>query len=507
MEVIKQEKKNNKSNSSMTILRNKNLRVAAYARVSTTHDEQATSIDSQQKYYTLKIKSNPNWTLTKVYVDEGISGTKIIKREGFRQMIKDGVNDKFDLILTKSVSRFARNTLDTLEYVRILKEKGIAVYFEEENINTLDMKGELLLTILSSIAQQEAQNLSNHVVLGLQMKAKNGGIIGSTFCYGYDYNKETKNFEINPETSEVVKKIYELYLSGYGTSKIAKYLTEKNIPTAKGKAIWNEGTITHILRCEKYIGDLLLGKFYSTDPVTKKARKNRGERDQYYIHDHHPAIIDKETWNKVGDEMNRRLLPHLKNDITEYQKKYAFSSKFVCGYCGKTMKRFFQDTCRNAKYYCSTSLDGYASLCPNSKMMDEEITKKAFMQMAIKLRRKIKLDDKFSDLLRKRIGYVRKVLLNKDNLDSSKYDSELFSKIIKYGVVGEDNKPFTIKFILNTEEDLLFKINKKESKNLYRLIEFTSNQIFYYMEKTKSGKTKQVFVSSFTVICEIDLGE
>ena len=213
MEIIKQEKtKTDVRKTSMKILNEKELRVVAYARVSTDHDDQKNSFDSQQKYYSNKIVKNPNWTFIDIYCDEGISGTRITKREGFIKMMKDAVNDKFDLILTKSVSRFARNTVDTLKYVRLLKEKNIGVYFEEENINTLDMNGELLLTILSSIAQQESSNLSAHVLLGLKMRAQQGRIVGGTSCYGYDYSKKDKQLYINPETSKVVKKYLSFIL-------------------------------------------------------------------------------------------------------------------------------------------------------------------------------------------------------------------------------------------------------------------------------------------------------
>lgn len=509
MEIIKQTKKKVVRESSITALKDKELRVVAYARVSTDHDDQNYSINSQQKYYKEKIEANPNWQLINIYVDEGISGTKTIRRESFRRMIKDGINGKYDLILTKSISRFARNTVDALQYVRLLKDKGIGIIFQEENINTLDMNSELILTILSSIAQQEAQNLSNHVQLGLQMKAKNGGMIGSTFCYGYNYNKETKNLEINEETSKVVKKIFELYIEGNGTLKIAKYLTEQGIPTSKGNKIWNEGTITHILRNERYIGDLLLGKHYSVDPVTKRAKINTGERDRYYIRNHHPAIIDKDTWDKVQEVMKKRAEERKgKSKDRVFNTRYVFSSKFICGYCGTTMKRFKQSTCRNAKYYCDKNLSGYSSECPNSKMIDEEIVKKAFMQMVIKLRKKIKNDSKYSEVLQKRLKHSRGLLLNRDDLDSSKFDKELFDMLIKYAIVGDENKPFTIRFILNAEDDLIFRTEeKKESKNLYKILEFDSNQIFYYMETLKNGKTKQVFVSRFKVTCEIDYGE
>lgn len=507
MKVIKEEKNKDLNEFSMSKLRNKEMRVVAYTRVSTDSEDQATSIISQQKYYTNKIKNNPKWTLVKIYVDNGISGTKEFNRSGFVNMIKDGINNKYDFILTKSVSRFARNTITAIKYVRILKEKGIGIYFEEENINTLDMKGEVLLTILSSVAQQEAQNISNHVKLGIAMKAKSGGIIGSTFCYGYKYNKETKNFEIDNETSKVVKEIFKLYLEGNGTYLIAKTLTDKGILSPKGNKIWSEGSISHIIKSEKYIGDMLLGKTYSVDPVTKKAKKNMGERDKFYVKNHHPAIIDRDTWDKVQNEITRRALPHKKENNSEYVPRYIFSSKIKCGFCGRTLQRTTRKTSRNPKYYCYNNLVVSMGVCPESKMIDEEILKKAFMQMIIKLKRNIKDDTKFSQDLKNKIRYARNILISKEDIDSNKFDDNLFNSTIKYIIIGDERSSFTVRFILKSEEDIVFDLVKKEIKNSHKLLEFNSKQIFYYMENDKKGNLKQKFVSSFIVTCEIDMGD
>ena len=513
MEIIKQEKtKTDVRKTSMKVLNEKELRVVAYARVSTDHDDQKNSFDSQQKYYLNKIARNPNWTFIDIYWDEGISGTRITKREGFIKMMKDAVNDKFDLILTKSVSRFARNTVDTLKYVRLLKDRNIGVYFEEENINTLDMNGELLLTILSSIAQQESSNLSAHVLLGLKMRAQQGRIVGGTSCYGYDYSKKDKQLYINPETSKVVKKIFKLYIEGNGTSKIAKQLTEEGIPTAKGNKVWNEGTITHILRCERYIGDLLIGKYFSIDPITKKARKNRGERDQYYITNHHEPIISKEDWNKVQEIMKARAKPWANKKDSDFNKSYAFSGKFICGFCGRGLTRDRNYSMRNPKYYCDSTRRVSKDKCPDSKMIDEEMLKLSFMQMVIKLRRKIKIDDKFAKIVKTRLAYSRKKLLNREDLNEEKFEQELVDSILKYAIVGDKTetgkcRPYVIRFILKTEEDTLFPTYKKESINLYKILEFDSHQIFYYFKEDKNGKPRQVFGDKIKTTCEVDLGD
>lgn len=204
---------------------NTRLRVAAYARVSTDLEDQLNSLESQVKYYNEKINENNEWLFVEVYADESISGTQDYKRSNFMRMIQDSLNGKIDLILTKSISRFARNTLDTLKYVRMLKEKNVAILFEEENINTLEMAGELLLTILSSVAQQESETISSHVKLGLKMKQQRGELIGYNGCLGYNYDKESKSISVNEEEAEIVKYIFNRYAQGVGSSIIAKELT------------------------------------------------------------------------------------------------------------------------------------------------------------------------------------------------------------------------------------------------------------------------------------------
>jgi len=514
MEVIKQSKNGNDISGkiSMKTLNERKLNVAAYARVSTEHEDQHSSFDSQQIYYSNKISKNQNWSFVGVYADEGISGTRTKRRENFIKMIKDAINGKIDLIMTKSVSRFARNTLDTLNYVRILKDKGVAVYFEEENINTLDMNGELLLSILGSIAQQESENLSAHVLLGLKMKSQQGKIIGSTSCYGYDYDKEQKQFFVNPKTSKIIKKIFQLYLEGNGTYKIAKILTKEKLPTAKGNTTWNEGTITHILKNERYKGDLLNGKYYSSDPITKKPKKNKGERDQYYIKNHHEPIIDRDTWDKVQKVMKERANRVGNKRDEDFNVRYPFSGIFICGFCQKSLIRNNCKTMRNPKYYCESSYRNINKVCTESKMIDEEIIKKVFMEMVIKLRRKIKLDDKFPKKVKDKISPTRKILLNREDLNEKKYEQQLVNQIIKYGIVGEVSdsgkaKPYVIRFILKTAEDLIFTDYKRESINLYKLLEFNSFNILYYFEKDRNGKPKQIFVDKIKVTCEVDLGE
>ena len=223
IEIIKKKEEFNFSKQSLP---NQKLRVAAYARVSTDMEEQQTSFISQQKYYLEKITTNPNWIFVEVYADEGISGTQASKRENFMRMIDDACNGKINLILTKSISRFARNTLDTLKYVRMLKANNVGILFEEENINTLDMAGELLLTVLSSVAQQESETISSHIKLGLKMKKERGELVGFSSCYGLRYDNKTHEMKIIEKEAEIVRLIFKEYLKGYGSTAIADLLNQ-----------------------------------------------------------------------------------------------------------------------------------------------------------------------------------------------------------------------------------------------------------------------------------------
>ncbi len=508
MEVEVQKKTIHKSINMYSSLKEKHLRVAAYTRVSTEYDDQKVSLDSQQKYYNQKISDNPNWELVKIYYDKGITGTKAKSRPGFMELLRDSQKGKIDLILTKSVSRFARNTLDTLKYVRQLKDKGIAVYFEEENLNTMDMNGELLLTVLSSIAQQESINLSSHVYKGLEMKMKRGEPCGTVKCYGYSYDKETKIMSIIPEQAEIVKRMYNLYLEGNGTVKIAKILSSEKIKTPTGKNNqWSEEVISKILKNEKYKGDIVLGRYYKTDPITHRVVTNKGERDMYYVHDHHVPIVSKELWQQVNDEMSRREKQRNHKGIS-YLNRYAFSDKIKCGFCGNSMNRLLANNLKEPKYECKLNKTKYITNCENARLVSEEVMKRAFMQAANRLRNKIKLEHRFSDKMNEKIGYSRKVLINRDDIDIEKFEPKLFSELIKYMIVGgkdENGKdqPYLIRFIIKTEDDTFVKekiTNEKVmSINYNKLVDFYSNQTFSYFEKNYRGILKQKFVNRVRV--------
>ena len=358
------------------------IRVAAYARVSTDMEDQRNSYQSQLQYYTDKMNSNPKWIPTKVYADEGISGTQDYKRNDFMQMINDGENNKFDLLLTKSISRFARNTVDTLKYVRKLKEKNVAVYFEEENINTLDMQGELLLTILSSVAQQESETISSHVKLGLAMKMKRGELVGFHGCYGYNYDKLTKTITVNDEEKRVIQFIFEKFINGYGTSMITRELNEMGIQTKRGNTVWYENTVRKILKNEKYKGDLLQGKTFTVDPISHRRLENIGQEQKYLVQNNHEAIVDEETWNRVQEIFEEGSIKNRgERNIGPFKRFYAFSGITYCAFCGRpATRKDWSSTLKDKKAWCCTTVVKQGRKgCNYGKSIPEEMLEKCFL--------------------------------------------------------------------------------------------------------------------------------
>ena len=304
-------------------------KVAGYARVSTDSDEQFTSYEAQVDYYTKFIKSKPEWEFADVYTDEGISGTNTKKREGFKRMINDALDGKIDLIVTKSVSRFARNTVDSLVTIRKLKEAGVECYFEKENIYTFDGKGELLITIMSSLAQEESRSISENITWGQRKKFADGKVhLAYKNFLGYKKGANGK-LEIIEEEAKIVRLIYSLFIKGKTAGWIANYLTKNNIKTPARKDKWQKSTVDSILTNEKYKGDALLQKTFTVDFLEKKMKKNEGEIPQYYVENSHPAIIDPIEWELVQAEFARRV-----ELGRTYSSKSIFSSKLVCGDCG-----------------------------------------------------------------------------------------------------------------------------------------------------------------------------
>ena len=315
--------------SRMPLNDRKRRKVAGYARVSTDSEEQLTSYEAQVDYYTKYIRSNADWEFAGVYTDEGISALNTKHREGFNKMIDDALAGKIDLIITKSVSRFARNTVDSLSTIRRLKENGVEVYFEKEAIWSFDGKGELLLTIMSSLAQEESRSISDNVTWG-QRKRFADGKVNMPFSSFLGYRRGEDGMpEIVPEEAKIVKLIYKMFMDGKTLNAIATYLTEQGIPTPRGKTVWQSTTVESILTNEKYKGDAVLQKKFTVDFLNKKMKVNEGEVPQYYVTDSHPGIIDKTEWNLVQAEMARR-----KSKGKHRNSLSPFSSKIICGDCG-----------------------------------------------------------------------------------------------------------------------------------------------------------------------------
>ena len=507
-------------------------RVAAYVRVSTDGEEQLQSFQSQKEYYQDKISKNKEWVMVGIYADEAITGTKTVKRDGFLKMINDCMAGMVDVILTKSISRFSRNLVDTLQYVRMLKDKGIAVIFEKENINTLSMESEMALALLSTLAQNEVESLSANVKLGIKMKMKRGEMMGFNGCLGYDYHPEDKSITVNPEEAEVVREIYDMYLSGYGAPTIAKELTRLGRKNKKGEVKWTDSGIRSIINNEKYKGDLLLGKTFTVDPISKRRLENMGEEEQYYIKEHHEPIVSPEIWEaaqEIKKSRYRRSTMSVPGTRKKYSRKYAFSSMCECGFCGKYMtRRAHNQTTTQTKpvWKCRTATNFGIENCPHSKSIDEAIIENAFLEMfhlladnfddvldsvirSVESKRKkltdMLLDDKitkeaydakYNELTRKinqakgeralysanveaqqhisrRMWEIRTCISEADMLD--KFDRVVFESIVEKVIVGDISEdgtidPYKLTFVLKGMEDRVVSDAKNRYKNLNKKV-------------------------------------
>lgn len=332
-----------------------NKRVAAYARVSSISSEQRTSLETQVKYYKSLINKKENWEFVEIYYDLGISGLSCKNRDGFNRMISSALDGKIDLIITKSLSRFARNTVDTLLALRKLTEAGVQVYFEKENINSLDADGEFMITLLSSLAQEESRSLSRNITWGHRKRFSDGKY---SFAYsrflGYDRGRDG-NPVVNQEEAKTVRLIYRLYFLGANFNGICEYLKNCSILSPCGKEKWDSATIKHILTNEKYKGDALLQKTYKAHFLDKRARKNNGEIPQYYVSDGHEAIISPDIFDLIQTEIEKRT-----NLYSGYKGKISLNNKIICGLCGSSYMR------NNTFWRCRSLYDGQKH-CPNLK--------------------------------------------------------------------------------------------------------------------------------------------
>ncbi len=336
------------------------LRVAAYCRVSTDYEEQASSYQTQIEHYTHVIEKNPDWILAGIYADDGISATSTKNREQFNEMIRACKDGKIDMIITKSISRFARNTVDCLNYIRELKALNIPVFFEKESINTMDAKGEVLITIMASLAQQESESLSQNVKIGIKHRFQQGKVMVNANCFlGYDKD-EYGHLVINPEQAEIVKRIFREYLEGASCQQIARGLERDGVLTARGNKRWHDSAIRRILENEKYMGDALLQKTYTVDFLNKKRSKNNGDIPQYYVEDDHEAIIPKELFMKAQEEMAwRGSQVDCKGRKRGFSSNHCFTGLVYCAECGEQFRRIHWNNrgCKSVVWRCITRLD------------------------------------------------------------------------------------------------------------------------------------------------------
>ena len=364
------------------------LRVAAYCRVSTDDEEQLTSYEAQKNYYTDKIMTNKEWTMAGIFADEDITGTSARKRPEFLRMIRQCKQGKIDIVLTKSISRFARNTVDCLNYVRALKELGIAVIFEKENMNTLEIDSEILITMLGAFAQSESESISANVRWGIRQAMKEGkATIQYKYLYGYRKGDDSKP-EIIPDQAEVVRKIYDLFLSGTPVRGIQEYLNANSVPNINGESKWARSAIDSILTNEKYCGDVLLQKTYIDDCINKKVKKNTGQLPMYLVQNHHEGIISRETFDATQAELARRSAgksPSKKNAPTgrsRYSSKYALSDRLYCGECGTRYQRCTwrnRDGSKRIVWRCVSRVDYGNKYCHDSPTLDEEPLHRAIL--------------------------------------------------------------------------------------------------------------------------------
>ena len=445
-------------------------RVAAYARVSTNSEEQLTSYEAQVDYYTKYIKSRPDWIFVKVYTDEGITATNTKHRDGFNEMIEDALAGKIDLIVTKSVSRFARNTVDSLITVRKLKEKGIEVYFEKENIYTLDSKGELLITIMSSLAQEESRSISENITWGKRKFFADGKVYLPYKCFlGYKKGEDGLP-EIIPEEADIIRLIYSMFLEGKTTYAIASALTESGIPTPRQKTVWKASTIESILTNEKYKGAALLQKSFTVDFLTKKMKVNEGEVPQYYIEDSHEPIIMPREFEIVQAEMARR-----KGIRGAYSGNTIFASRIICGDCGEfygSKVWHSTDKYRKVIYRCNHKYADKAHKCETPHVTEEQI-KAAFIAV-------------FNEIMADKAAVLDACRVMQETLTDN---TELDAKIAR---VTEDQEDAVILLKKHVEENMRLSQDQEAFWKRYEEYESRANALAAELDKLKVTRLQRV---------------
>lgn len=439
------------ANSTKKMSTQKKIRVAAYCRVSTDQEEQLNSFENQVEYYTRYIKENPAYEMVDIYADEGISGTNVKKRKEFQRLIADCEAGKIDLVLVKSISRFARNTHDCLTYSRKLKNLGIGIFFEKEHINTLDATGELLFTILSSLAQDESRNISENCKWGIRSKFQEGKPHINTFKFlGFDKNEDGQ-LVINEKEAKIVRRIFREFLEGYNPADIARRLNEEGVPGVSGEPKWVRATILGMLQQEKYMGDSILQKWVTTDFLMHSQRRNTGQVEQYYVENSHPAIIDKKTWAAVQQEFERREIYCQNYHLSMYAyrgDKIPLYGKIVCAHCGHTFAR--KSWANRGVAYWTCKSDGCG------RNIKEETLNSAFVTAWNHI---VKNREQFIKRWKEQKGELEKIRgrqmieLTAEGM-IAKAIPELMQMVLEK-IVVHDREHFTVCFLDGTEKEIL----------------------------------------------------
>lgn len=475
-------------------------RVCAYCRVSTGNEEQQSSYEAQVSYYEDYIRGKKDWELVDVYADEGISGTNTKHRLEFNRMIKDCIAGKIDMVVTKSISRFARNTEDCLKYVRQLKDKGIAVYFEKENINTLDSTGEVLLTILSSLAQDESRNISENVKWGIRRKFEDGVVrLCSSRFLGYDLIGN--ELVINEKEAEIVRRIFNEYLEGKGYQAIALGLMEDGVPTVANGKQWYYSTIRTILGNEKYCGTLLQQKTVTVDFLTHKRVKNKELAPMYKIEDNHEPIITKEVFEQVQKEREKRAKLADKNgngDRTKHSNLYAFSGKLVCKKCGNTLKRRKWNCGTKSEkvvWQCKSYINHGKDACDAKAVSDEDL-KRSFVKLVNDLR-----TDK-EDFLAIFIKNTEKILERNSEINLEEMDNNIreiqkeLRELVRLQIKGKINEDiYEEEYILLNDQLEGYLLEREEMESVYEEAQDYKARII---------KIVEVLTQNDTIISEFD---
>ena len=493
-------------------LERKLIKACAYCRVSTDNEDQKTSYDSQRIHYKNMIEENPNWEFVGIYADEGITGTQTKKREQFNQMMSDALNGKIDLILAKSISRFARNTVDTLNCVRLLREHNVDVFFEKENIHTLGLSNELFLTLYSAFAQAESESISENVKAGVRMKMKRGELVGKYAPFGYLYDKEKDIIYPDESKKDIVTYIFEEYSKGVGFRTIALNLNSLGIPSPSNLK-WCHASVRRIIINEKYVGDLKTGKYYTENVLTHKKKVNYGEKEQYFTSNHHKSIISRELWDKCQEILTIRskiIKPDGNRD--KFSRKYAFSSKIFCGICGERfIRRSYKIRsnnkvaywicrshrnkieCSNLIHYKQEELEDIFVIAYNKLFQDSNKYINSFMKKVNEV-----INEKQDNLNHKKIQDEISKLENKlSNLIDLQLDSSISKEILNQKSFEITNKIKEYEQQLKDTQDI-----ENTRKQKLEQIDKISNTLKHYKGLTKFNE--EVFNS---LVDKIIIGE